>query len=249
MPFELIPAIDLMNGSCVRLAQGVYEDKTVYGENPGEVAAGFAAHSIRRLHVVDLDGAKAGQPVNTPAIEAIVAGVGPNIPVQLGGGIRDMDAVARALDVGISRVILGTVALREPELVREAARKYPNQIVVGIDARDGRVAVEGWLDVSDARATDLAKSFEDAGVAAIVYTDISRDGMLTGPNLEATVELARSVRIPVIVSGGVSCEDDIVAAAKESESGIAGIIVGKALYTGAVDLPAALSAILAVEGA
>ena len=249
MPFELIPAIDLMNGSCVRLAQGRYEDKTVYGEDPGLVAAGFAAHSIRRLHVVDLDGAKAGRPENTKAIESIVAGVGPDIPVQLGGGIRDLDAVARALDLGISRVILGTVALREPELVREAARKYPNQVVVGIDARDGRVAVEGWLDVSDARATDLAQSFEDAGVAAIVYTDISRDGMLSGPNLEATVELARSVSIPVIVSGGVSCEDDITAAARETKSGIAGIIVGKALYTGAVDLSSALSAISAVENA
>lgn len=249
MPFELIPAIDLMNGSCVRLAQGRYEDKTVYGEDPGLVAAGFAAHSIRRLHVVDLDGAKAGRPENKTAIESIVAAVAPDIPVQLGGGIRDVDSVAAALDIGISRVILGTVALREPELVREAARKYPDQIVVGIDARDGNVAVEGWLDVSEARATDLAKSFEDAGVAAIVYTDISRDGMLSGPNLEQTVELARSVSIPVIVSGGVSCEDDITSAAREVESGIAGIIVGKALYTGAVDLAAALSAISAVESA
>jgi phosphoribosylformimino-5-aminoimidazole carboxamide ribotide isomerase len=249
MPFELIPAIDLMNGSCVRLAQGRYEDKTVYGEDPGEVAAGFAADAILRLHVVDLDGAKAGRPENTAAIKSIVAAVGPDIPVQLGGGIRDIDAVATALDIGISRVILGTVALREPELVREAARKYPSQVVVGIDARDGKVAVEGWLDVSEARATDLAKSFEDAGVAAIVYTDISRDGMLSGPNLEATVELARSVRIPVIVSGGVSCEADITSAAREAASGIAGIIVGKALYTGAVDLAAALSAVSDVESA
>lgn len=243
MAFELIPAIDLMNGSCVRLAQGRYEDKTVYGEDPGQVAKGFAEHGIRRLHVVDLDGAKAGRPVNREAIAAIVAAVGPDIPVQLGGGIRDLQAVAETLESGIGRVILGTVALREPELVREAARKFPDQIVVGIDAREGRVAVAGWLDTSDALASDLAQSFEDAGVAAIVYTDISRDGMLSGPNLEATVELAQSVSIPVIVSGGVSCEADILAAAEHVESGISGIIVGKAIYTGAVDLATALAAV------
>ena len=243
MPFELIPAIDLMNGSCVRLAQGRYEDKTVYGEDPARVARGFAAHPIRRLHVVDLDGAKAGRPINRDAIAMIVAAVGPSIPVQLGGGIRDFDAVIRALESGISRVILGTVALREPKLVREAAGEFPDQIVVGIDAREGRVAVEGWLDTSDASASDLARSFEDAGVAAIVYTDISRDGMLSGPNLEVTVALASSVSIPVIVSGGVSSEADIVAASQQSGNGIAGIIVGKAIYTGAVDLASALAAV------
>ncbi|MFT5442895.1 MAG: phosphoribosylformimino-5-aminoimidazole carboxamide ribotide isomerase, partial [Myxococcota bacterium] len=179
MPFELIPAIDLMNGSCVRLAQGRYEDKTVYGEDPGAVAKGFAEHRIRRLHVVDLDGAKAGRPENREAIAAIVAAVGPDIPVQLGGGIRDIETVASTLELGIQRVILGTIALRDPELVKRAAREYPGQVVVGIDARDGKVAVEGWLDTSEAQASDMAKSFEDAGVAAIVYTDISRDGMLT----------------------------------------------------------------------
>jgi phosphoribosylformimino-5-aminoimidazole carboxamide ribotide isomerase len=246
MPFEIIPAIDLMNGSCVRLAQGRYEDKTVYGEDPGRVAKGFAAHAIRRLHVVDLDGAKAGRPVNRDAIAAIVSAVGPEIPVQLGGGIRDLETVAATLESGVARVILGTVALRDPNLVRGAAREFPNQIVVGIDAREGRVAIEGWLDTSEARAGEMARSFEDAGVAAIVYTDISRDGMLSGPNLEETVDLARSVSIPVIVSGGVSCQADIVAAADLGESGIAGIIVGKALYTGAVDLA---SALVAVEGA
>ena len=246
MPFELIPAIDLMNGSCVRLAQGRYEDKTVYGEDPGRVAEDFAAHAIRRLHVVDLDGAKAGRPVNREAISAIVSAVGPEIPVQLGGGIRDLETVASTLESGVSRVILGTVALRDPGLVRAAAREFPDQIVVGIDAREGRVAIEGWLDTSEARASEMARSFEDAGVAAIVYTDISRDGMLTGPNLEEAVDLARSVSIPVIVSGGVSCEADIIAAARQTESGIAGIIVGKAIYTGAVDLASALTAI---EGA
>jgi phosphoribosylformimino-5-aminoimidazole carboxamide ribotide isomerase len=243
MPFELIPAIDLMNGSCVRLAQGRYEDKTVYGEDPAQVAKGFASKAIRRLHVVDLDGAKAGRPVNQVAIGAIVAAVGREIPVQLGGGIRDLETVAATLESGVSRVILGTVALRDPDLVRGAAREFPEQIVVGIDAREGRVAIEGWLDTSEALATDMARSFEDAGVAAIVYTDISRDGMLSGPNLEETVDLARSVSIPVIVSGGVSCEADITAAAQRSDSGIAGIIVGKALYTGAVDLTSALAAI------
>ena len=243
MPFELIPAIDLMNGSCVRLAQGRFEDKTVYGEDPAQVARGFAEHPLRRLHVVDLDGAKAGRPINRAAIAAIVAAVGPNIPVQLGGGIRDIDAVAETLELGISRVILGTVALRKPELVREAARKFPDQIVVGIDAREGRVAVEGWLDTSEAEAGDLARSFEDAGVAAIVYTDISRDGMLSGPDLAGTAALARSISIPVIVSGGVSSEADILAALAQADSGIAGIIVGKAIYTGAVDLASALAAI------
>lgn len=242
-PFEVIPAIDLLDGQCVRLAQGKYEEKTVYGEDPGKVAAGFAAQSIRRLHVVDLDGAKAGRPLNREAITAIVAAVGPDVPVQLGGGIRDLATVEATLELGIQRVILGTIALRDPALVREAAKQFPNQIVVGIDARDGNVAVEGWLDTSEAKASELAVQFEDAGVAAIVYTDISRDGMLTGPNLAGTVELARGIDIPVIVSGGVSSEDDITAAALETGSGIAGIIVGKALYTGAVDLARALAAV------
>lgn len=248
-PFELIPAIDLIDGCCVRLAQGSYEEKTVYADDPGLVAKGFAEHAIRRLHVVDLDGAKAGQPVNTEAIASIVSAVGPGVPVQLGGGIRDIASVARALDVGLDRVILGTIALRDPDLVREAAREYPEQVVVGIDARDGKVAVEGWLDTSEALATDMAKSFEDAGVAAIVYTDISRDGMLSGPNLEGTVALARSVSIPVIVSGGVSTEADILAAAAERDSGIAGIIAGRAIYTGAVDLASAQRALATLEDA
>ncbi len=242
-PFEVIPAIDLIDGHCVRLSQGDYDQKTVYGEDPGKVAGGFAEHGIRRLHVVDLDGAKAGRPENREAISSIVKAVGTDIPVQLGGGIRDLDTIEATLSLGIQRVILGTVALRDPNLVREAARRFPEQIVVGIDARDGRVAVEGWLDTSEARASELAVQFEDAGVAAIVYTDISRDGMLTGPNLAGTLELAKVVSIPVIVSGGVAQTADITAAAAESASGIAGIIVGKALYTGAVDLAEALAAV------
>ena len=237
--FEVIPAIDLLDGRCVRLSQGRYDDATVYGEDPGAVAAEFARQAIPRLHVVDLDGAKAGRPMNAAALQAIVAAVG-EVPVQRGGGIRSLEAVDHALATGVDRVILGTVALRDPELVREAAKRYPGRIVVGIDAKDGRVAVEGWLETSETRAVDLAPRFEEAGVAAIVYTDIARDGMLTGPNIEATAELADAVSIPVIVSGGVSSEDDLLRSAGHAGRGIAGAIVGRALYTGAVDLASAL---------
>ncbi len=237
--FEVIPAIDLLDGRCVRLSQGRYDDATVYGEDPGAVAAEFARQAIPRLHVVDLDGAKAGRPMNAAALRAIVAAVG-DVPVQRGGGIRSLEAVDDVLATGVDRVILGTVALRDPELVREAAKRNPGRIVVGIDAKDGRVAVEGWLETSETRAVDLAPRFEEAGVAAIVYTDIARDGMLTGPNLEATAELADAVSIPVIVSGGVASEDDLVRSAGHAGRGIAGAIVGRALYTGAVDLASAL---------
>jgi phosphoribosylformimino-5-aminoimidazole carboxamide ribotide isomerase len=187
------------------------------------------------LHVVDLDGAKTGRSANADAVRGIVASAG-DIPVQLGGGIRSVADVAAALALGVDRVILGTVALHDPDLVRAAAARFPGRIVVGLDARDGRVAVEGWLEVSEARAIDVARRFEDAGVAAIVYTDIARDGMLTGPNLEATAELADAVSIPVIVSGGVGSEADIERAATYAERGIAGVIVGRAIYTGAVDI-------------
>jgi phosphoribosylformimino-5-aminoimidazole carboxamide ribotide isomerase len=240
MSFELIPAIDLLGGAAVRLAQGRYEEATVYDADPAAVAARFAAHAIGRLHVVDLDGAKAGEPVNTAAVRAIV-GAAPGIPVQLGGGLRDLRGVEEALATGVERVVLGTAALRDPALVREAAGRFPGRIVVGIDARDGRVAVEGWLEVSEATAADVARRFEDAGVAAIVYTDISRDGMLRGPNLEATAALAAAISIPVILSGGVASEDDLVRAAAAASRGIAGAIVGRALYTGDVDLASALA--------
>jgi len=234
-PFELIPAIDLLEGRCVRLAQGRYDAATVYGEDPAAVAAEFATHPLRRLHVVDLDGAKSGRPVNAEAVRGIVASVG-EIPVQLGGGIRSVEAAETALDLGVDRVILGTIALRDPDLVREAAARFPGRIVVGLDAREGRVAVEGWLEASEAEAVDVARRFEDAGVAAIVYTDIARDGMLTGPNFDATAELADAVSIPVIVSGGVGSEADVERAATYVERGIAGVIVGRAIYTGAVDI-------------
>jgi phosphoribosylformimino-5-aminoimidazole carboxamide ribotide isomerase len=240
MRFELIPAIDLLGGACVRLSQGRYEDATVYDRDPAAMAARFALHSILRLHVVDLDGAREGRPVNSDAVRRIVAAVG-TIPVQLGGGIRSLRAVEEALATGVDRVVLGTVALREPALVREAAARFPGRIVVGIDARDGRVAVEGWLEESEAAAIDVARRFEDAGVAAIVYTDIARDGMLTGPNFEATAELAAAVGIPVILSGGVHSVDDVVEASRLADRGLAGAIVGRALYTGAIEIGAALT--------
>ncbi|MEZ4280453.1 MAG: 1-(5-phosphoribosyl)-5-[(5-phosphoribosylamino)methylideneamino]imidazole-4-carboxamide isomerase [Myxococcota bacterium] len=238
-PFELIPAIDLLGGRAVRLSQGRYDAATVYDEDPARVAGRFAGHGIRRLHVVDLDGAKAGRPVQGESIRKILAAVGA-IPVQVGGGLRTLEGVDEALDWGIDRVILGTVALREPELVKRAAARHPGRIVVGIDARDGKVAVEGWTEGSEILAVDLGRRFEDAGVAAIVYTDIARDGMLTGPNLEATARLADALRIPVIVSGGVATNADVVASAKLRDRNICGVIVGRAIYTGGVDIESAL---------
>ncbi len=235
-PFELLPAIDLLGGRCVRLAQGRYDEATVYGDDPGAVAAGFCAHPLRRLHVVDLDGAKAGRPVNRDAIARVVAAA-KDVPVQLGGGLRTLANVEETLALGVSRVILGTVALRDPALVREAAARFPGRVAVGIDARDGRVAAEGWLEASEVRVVELARRFEDAGVAALVHTDIARDGMLQGPNLDASAELARAVSIPVIVSGGVTSLDDVRRAAALP---VAGAIVGRALYTGALDLARAL---------
>jgi phosphoribosylformimino-5-aminoimidazole carboxamide ribotide isomerase len=244
MSFELIPAIDLLDGACVRLSQGRYDDATVYEREPAAMAARFAAQAIRRLHVVDLDGAKAGRPVNGEAVRAIVGAVGA-VPVQLGGGLRTLEGIQTALETGVDRAILGTVALRDPVLVKEAARRFVGRIVVGIDARDGQVAVEGWLEKSETSALDLARRFEDAGVAALVYTDIARDGMLEGPNLEATAALAAAVSIPVILSGGVSTVEDLVEAAAPSH-GLAGAIVGRALYTGGVELGPALARVAEV---
>ena len=240
--FELIPAIDVLGGRCVRLAQGRYDAVTVYDEDPGAVAARFAAHPIRRLHVVDLDGAKSGSPVNRDAIARIVRAAG-DVPVQLGGGLRSAEAVDAVLETGVDRAILGTVALRDPTLVRDCAKRHPGRIVVGLDARDGRVAVEGWLESSEAQVVTLAQHFEDAGVAAIVHTDIDRDGMLRGPNLDSSVKLAEQISIPVIVSGGISSEEDLLRAASFRARGIAGAIVGRALYTGAVRLAETLEKI------
>jgi phosphoribosylformimino-5-aminoimidazole carboxamide ribotide isomerase len=239
IPFELIPAIDLLGGQCVRLSQGRYDRVTIYEDDPSKMAASFASHPLRRLHVVDLDGAKAGRPCNRQAVGAILREM-KGVPVELGGGIRTLESVEAWLELGIDRAILGTAALRDPELVRDAGARFPGRIGVGIDARDGRVAVEGWLETSGADAVQVAKRFENAGVAAIIHTDIARDGMQTGPNFEATAALAAAVEIPVIASGGVGSEEDVRAAVRYARQGISGLIVGRALYTGAVDLARAL---------
>ncbi|HKJ23513.1 MAG TPA: 1-(5-phosphoribosyl)-5-[(5-phosphoribosylamino)methylideneamino]imidazole-4-carboxamide isomerase [Myxococcota bacterium] len=244
MGFELIPAIDLLGGRCVRLAQGRYDRATEYGDDPGAMAARFVAAGVRRLHAVDLDGARRGAPANREALSAIVAAAAaasPAVPVQMGGGIRSLDVAEEILALGVERVIFGTVALRDPALVRAAAAAFPGRVAVGIDAKEGRVAVEGWLEESETPVLELARRFEDAGVAAIVHTDIARDGMETGPNLEATGALARAISIPVIASGGVGSLDHVRAAARAR--GVAGVIVGRALYTGAVDLGEALEAV------
>jgi phosphoribosylformimino-5-aminoimidazole carboxamide ribotide isomerase len=237
--FEIIPAIDLLGGRCVRLAQGDYDRVSVYSDAPVAVAAGFVAAGAPRIHVVDLDGAKAGRPHNRDAVRAIAAAA-KDVPIELGGGMRSLDAVEEALALGVERAILGTAALRDPALVREAARRHPGRIAVGIDARAGRVAVAGWLEQSDAGAADVARCFEDAGVAALVYTEIARDGMGSGPDLVATAALARAVSIPVIASGGVGSLEHVRRAV--ATPGIAGLIIGKALYEGAIALPDALAA-------
>ncbi len=246
--FEVIPSIDILDGQCVRLAQGSYQDVTVYAPDPSDAAERWAAHPIRRFHLVDLDGAREGVRVNERAICDVVR-VMEGVPVQLGGGVRSVADVEAALVLGIDRVVMGTAALKEPHVVRDAAREFPGRVVLGIDAKDGRVAVEGWVDVSETTAADMAKSFEDAGIAAIVYTDIGRDAMLTGANLDATQALAEGVDIPVIVSGGVASLADIEGSLARRESGIAGAILGRSLYTGAVDLSAALQLVADAEAA
>jgi phosphoribosylformimino-5-aminoimidazole carboxamide ribotide isomerase len=234
----LFPAIDLKDGACVRLLRGRMEDATLYNPDPAAQARAFAAAGSAWLHVVDLNGAFAGKPVNADAVRAILAAV--DIPVQLGGGIRDMASIEAWLDAGVRRVILGTVALRDPGLVRAACKAFPERIVVGIDARDGKVAVEGWAETSEMTARDLALAFEDAGVAAIVYTDIERDGALQGPNVAATAALARALTTPVIASGGVASLEDLQALKTHEKDGIAGVIAGRALYDGRLDLAQAL---------
>jgi phosphoribosylformimino-5-aminoimidazole carboxamide ribotide isomerase len=234
----LFPAIDLKDGACVRLKRGEMDQATVFNTDPGAQARSFADAGCEWIHVVDLNGAFAGKPINGDAVDAILKAV--RVPVQLGGGIRDMATIEMWLERGVRRVILGTIALRDPLLVKEACKRHPNRIAVGIDARDGWVAVEGWAEHSDVRALDLALKFEDAGVAAIIYTDIDRDGLLTGPNVEATAALARALTTPVIASGGVSSLDDLRALKAVSSSGIGGVISGRALYDGRIDLRAAL---------
>jgi phosphoribosylformimino-5-aminoimidazole carboxamide ribotide isomerase len=235
----LYPAIDLKDGQCVRLLRGEMSAATVFGDDPAAQALKFQAAGCEWLHLVDLNGAFAGTPVNGAAVEAILKAV--KVPAQLGGGIRDMATIAMWLEKGLSRVILGTVAVENPALVREAARAFPGKVAVGIDARKGFVATKGWATETDVQATDLARSFEDVGVAAIIYTDIDRDGAMQGPNIEATEALARAVSIPVIASGGVSRMEDLIAL--RDTGVIAGAISGRALYDGAIDLAAALRVI------
>ncbi|MCP5069725.1 MAG: 1-(5-phosphoribosyl)-5-[(5-phosphoribosylamino)methylideneamino]imidazole-4-carboxamide isomerase [bacterium] len=239
--FELIPAIDLLGGRCVRLSQGRYDAATVYDDDPGAVARRFRSHPLPRLHVVDLDGAKQGRPCNRDAVRTILAEM-KGVPIELGGGIRTQQSIADWIELGIDRVILGTAALRDPELVREAARRFPGRVAVGVDAKQGQVAAEGWLETSDVDVITLARRFEDAGVAALIHTDIARDGMGTGPNLEATAALAEQVSIPVVASGGVGSVQHIRAAAELASRGIAGVIVGRALYDGSIGLAEALEA-------
>ena len=234
----LYPAIDLKDGNCVRLLRGDMDKATVFGTDPAAQARAFAQAGCNWLHLVDLNGAFAGAQVNGAAVEAVLAAV--DIPCQLGGGIRDMAAIEGWLSRGLARVILGTVAVEDPDLVRDAARAFPGQVAVGIDARKGRVATRGWAEETDVTATDLARRFEDAGVAAIIYTDIDRDGAMGGPNVAATAALARSVSIPVIASGGVSSLDDLIAL-RDCGAGLNGVISGRALYDGAIDLGAALT--------
>jgi phosphoribosylformimino-5-aminoimidazole carboxamide ribotide isomerase len=236
----LYPAIDLKDGVCVRLRRGIMEDATVYNDDPAAQAAHFKALGFSWLHIVDLNGAFAGRPVNADAVSAILGAT--DLPVQLGGGIRDLQTIQRWMDRGVARVVLGTVALRDPDLVRMAAREFPGRIAVGIDAKGGKVAVEGWAEVSEMTAVDLAKTFEDDGVTAIIHTDIDRDGLLEGVNVAATLAVAAAVAIPVIASGGVATVDDVVALKANEDSGIAGAIIGRALYEGALEPTAALAA-------
>ena len=235
----LYPAIDLKDGQCVRLLRGEMSAATVFGDDPAAQARSFAQAGCEWLHLVDLNGAFAGAPVNGDAVRAILSAV--DVPVQLGGGIRSMETIEMWLGAGVARVILGTVAVEAPDLVREAARAFPGRIAVGLDARGGRVATRGWAEETDIEVVDLAKKFEDAGIAAIIYTDIDRDGAMQGPNVPATEALARAVDVPVIASGGVSSMDDLI---RLRDTGvISGAISGRALYDGAIDLGEALAAL------
>jgi len=235
----LIPAIDLKDGRCVRLRQGDMEDATVFSEDPGATARHWLDQGARRLHLVDLNGAIAGKPRNEPAIKSIVAAVGEQIPVQLGGGIRDLDTIERYLDDGISYVIIGTAAVKNPGFLHDACTAFPGHIIVGLDARDGKVATDGWSKLTGHDVLDLALKFEDYGVEAVLYTDIGRDGMLTGVNVDATVRLARELRVPVIASGGFANIDDVEKLCAVEGEGVEAAILGRALYEGRLDFRAA----------
>jgi phosphoribosylformimino-5-aminoimidazole carboxamide ribotide isomerase len=239
----ILPAIDLRGGQCVRLRQGDYEQETVFGDDPTAMARRWVEQGATYLHIVDLDGAKEGHPVNGESVCRIVQGAG--VPCQLGGGLRSEDHISQALGWGVQRVVLGTKALREPAWAESMCRRFPGQIVLGIDAREGRVATEGWLQVSECSALDLARRCALWPLAGLVYTDISRDGMLAGPNLEALAQIAAAVSVPVIASGGVTTLDDVRALARMN---VAGCIIGRALYEGRLDLPSALAIAIAAGG-
>ncbi len=241
----LFPAIDLKNGECVRLLHGDMDKATVFNTNPAAQAEAFERQGFTYLHVVDLDGAFAGKPANAEAVDAILARV--TMPVQLGGGIRDLRTVEAWLGKGIARVIIGTAAVRNPDFVRDAARRFPGRIAVGIDARDGKVAVEGWAETTEMEVADLAVKFEDAGVAAVIYTDINRDGALKGLNIEATLALADAISIPVIASGGLASLADVERLVQPDCAKLEGAITGRALYDGRLDPKAALALVRAAE--
>jgi len=236
----LIPAIDLKDGKCVRLRQGDLNDATIFSDDPVEVAARWADLGAKRLHLVDLNGAVAGKPLNESVIKAILAEIGDDLSVQIGGGIRDLDTIERYLDAGISYVIIGTAAVKSPGFLQDACVAFPGNIIVGLDARDGKVATDGWSKLTKHNVADLAKKFEDYGCEGIIYTDIGRDGMLTGVNIEATVALAQHVRIPVIASGGVTNMSDIDALLAVEDQGVEGAILGRSIYEGTLDFKAAL---------
>jgi len=231
----LIPAIDLKDGKCVRLKQGDINDSTHFGDDPAAIARRWVAAGARRLHLVDLNGAFAGKPINEAAIKAILAEVGDEIPVQLGGGIRDLDTIERYLDDGLSFIIIGTAAVKSPGFLKDACSAFGGHIIVGLDAKDGKVATDGWSKLTEHEVVDLAKKFEDYGVEGVIYTDIGRDGMLSGINIDATVKLAQSLTIPVIASGGLSNLADVEKLCAVESEGIEGVICGRAIYNGDLD--------------
>ena len=235
----IIPAIDLKDGHCVRLKQGSMADATVFSDDPGAMARHWVSKGARRLHLVDLNGAFAGKPKNEEAVKAVVKAIGGDIPVQLGGGIRDLDTVERYLDDGIAYIILGTAAVKTPGFLHDACYAFPGHIMVGLDAKDGKIAVDGWSKVTGHDVLDLAKKFQDLGVEAIIYTDIGRDGMMSGVNVKATVDLARELSVPVIASGGITDLKDIKALCDAEGEGISGAITGRAIYEGTLDFAAA----------
>jgi phosphoribosylformimino-5-aminoimidazole carboxamide ribotide isomerase len=239
----IIPAIDIKDGHCVRLKQGRMNEATVFSEDPVGMARHWQGEGARRLHVVDLNGAAAGKPKNESAIRAILQAVGDSVPVQLGGGIRDLDTIEQYLDLGVSYVIIGTAAVKNPGFLQDACTAFSGHVIVALDAKDGKVAVEGWSKMTGHDVVDLAKKFQDYGVEAVIYTDIGRDGMLTGVNVDATLKLARELRVPVIASGGLTSLDDIKSLCEIESEGITGVITGRAIYQGTLDFKKAQAAI------